>query len=89
MREADDRLIEVAAERINLCLEIGRFKAFRGIRTRDRGVERRVRANARQAAASRGLDPDMGEALVALLIEYSVVAQSNAAESLTGAGSET
>ena len=84
----DGELVDMAARRQAIVAEIGRLKRSHRQPTRDYTREREVRELARARAASRGLDPDLGERLVGAMIEASLTSQErDRLEALgTGAG---
>ena len=84
----DGELVDMAARRQGIVAEIGRLKRSHRQPTRDYTREREVRELARARAASRGLDPDLGERLVGAMIEASLTSQErDRLEALgTGAG---
>lgn len=71
----DGELVDMAARRQAIVAEIGRVKRSHRQPTRDYSREREVREQARARAASRGLDPDLGERLVGAMIEASLTSQ--------------
>lgn len=84
----DGELVDMAARRQQIVAEIGRLKRQHRQPTRDFTREHEVRQKARARAASRGLDPDLGERLVGAMIEASLTSQErDRLEALgTGAG---
>lgn len=82
----DGELIEMAARRQGIVAEIGRLKRQHRQPTRDYSREREVRELARERAAARGLDPDLGERLVGAMIEASLTSQERDRLEALGAG---
>jgi chorismate mutase/prephenate dehydrogenase len=84
----DTALVELIAQRQQIVAEVGAHKINTGTPTRDYARERDVLEGARRTAAERGLDPDLAEDILRLLIRSSLTKQEQtrvAAES-TGAG---
>jgi chorismate mutase/prephenate dehydrogenase len=71
----DGELVDMAARRQAIVAEIGQLKRSHRQPTRDYSREREVRELARERAARRGLDPDLGERLVGAMIEASLTSQ--------------
>lgn len=71
----DRTLLETAARRQQLVAKIGRVKQRAGRGTRDFSREKVVLEQARDAAHTLDLSPDLAEGLVRLLIEHSLTAQ--------------
>ncbi len=82
----DGDLVDMAARRQAIVAEIGRLKRQHRQPTRDYTREREVRELARSRAASRGLDPDLGERLVGAMIEASLTSQERDRLEALGAG---
>lgn len=75
LAELDARILALIAQRQRRSLDIGRTKAALGQGTRDFARERVVLERARHHASREGLDPDLGQRLLALLIEASLSVQ--------------
>src|SRR5262245_59720570 len=86
IREVDQLLVTLAAERVELAREVGETKRAQKRPTVDFAQERVVLDRARAAAAGRGLDPAVAEDLVARLIRASVIAQEQDNLRLSGTG---
>jgi chorismate mutase/prephenate dehydrogenase len=82
----DGELVDMAARRQQIVAEIGRLKRSSRQPTRDFTREHEVRQQARARAASRGLDPDLGERLVGAMIEASLTSQERDRLEALGAG---
>lgn len=82
----DGELVDMAARRQAIVAEIGRLKRSHRQPTRDYSREREVRELARARAASRGLDPDLGERLVGAMIEASLTSQERERLEALGTG---
>jgi chorismate mutase/prephenate dehydrogenase len=83
----DRRLLELVAERQATGREIAKAKRATGHATRDFGREREVLLRARTNATELGLSPEIGEALLKLLIRSSLTTQEQASVAALGAGS--
>jgi chorismate mutase/prephenate dehydrogenase len=75
IRELDDELIALAAERVRLVRRIGEIKRAAGLRLIDYAQERRVLDAAAARAAAHGLAPEVGQDLMARLIREAVTVQ--------------
>ena len=75
LSSVDRRLIELIAERQRLAGEIGRNKQSTGRATRDFEREKDVLDMARQQADSAGIDPNVAEAVMSILIRSSLTSQ--------------
>ncbi len=86
--ELDRRLVELAAERVEVAGRIGELKRRAGRSVVDYAQERQVFERVADAAAARGLDPAIASDLLALLIRASVGAQEaeNLRAAATGEG---
>ncbi|MFU8896634.1 MAG: prephenate dehydrogenase/arogenate dehydrogenase family protein [Gammaproteobacteria bacterium] len=82
----DGELVDMAARRQAIVAEIGHLKRSHRQPTRDYSREREVRELARERAARRGLDPDLGERLVGAMIEASLTSQERERLEALGAG---
>ena len=85
--EVDRRILELAAERQRLAMEIGRRKRDAGLATRDYRQEREVIERARTAAEREGFPPDAAEELMVLLIRSSLTIQEQDRVTAHGRGS--
>ena len=74
----DRQLIELAAQRQQLVVDIGHHKAQYGKALRDFQREREVLDGVRQHAQALGLDPNLAETLLKVLIEASLTSQEQA-----------
>lgn len=90
IRELDDRLVSLAAERQALVRQVGEEKRRRGLPTVDFAQERQVLERVRSLAADRRLDPRLAEDLMLRLIRASVTAQEEDSlrQAATGAGEQ-
>ncbi len=84
IREIDEELLGLAAERQRLAREVGEIKRRLHLATVDYAQERAVLERARASAERAGLDPAVAVDLIARLIRASVTAQDE--ESLRFAG---
>ncbi len=75
LRGLDERLVELAADRVRTVREIGERKRTGGLPIRDYGVERSAIEHARTAAEGEGSNPDLAEELVKLLIKEALRVQ--------------
>jgi len=75
LTETDDALIALIAERQRIVAKIGAHKIDNGIPTRDYEREREVLKGARERARSGGLDPDLAEEIMTVLIRSSLAHQ--------------
>lgn len=71
----DRRLVELIAERQNIVGEIGKSKLSAGTGTRDYAREKEVFDLGRQQATEMGVDPDLVENLLEMLIKTSLESQ--------------
>ncbi len=71
----DRRLVEMIAERQRIVADIGKIKQSSGTGTRDYGREKDVLDMGRQQAAEMGVDPDLVEKLLEMLIRTSLESQ--------------
>ncbi|MGE0638974.1 MAG: prephenate dehydrogenase/arogenate dehydrogenase family protein [Thermoanaerobaculia bacterium] len=69
IRNLDNALLGLVAERMELALEVGRAKSEAGIPLRDFAVERRVLDRAALSAGELGLAPELARTLMRQLIE--------------------
>ena len=76
VRQLDVEVIVMVAERTRLCLRIGRIKREIGLPLRHPEIERALCLKARRDAVALGLDPDITEGIVRLMIEQSLRIQS-------------
>ncbi len=90
IRELDDRLVELAAQRQDLARQVGEEKRRRGLPTVNFAQERDVLERARRRAEERRLDPSLAEDLMLRLIRASVTAQEEDSlrHAATGAGEQ-
>lgn len=75
IRRLDESIVALIAERVALCIRIGKHKQRKGLAVRDPAVEARVIANARLMAVTCGLATDVAESVLRILIDHSVAAQ--------------
>jgi chorismate mutase/prephenate dehydrogenase len=75
--DIDGKLIELVAQRQAISTEIGRKKASSGRATRNYRQEKEVIDRARRRAAGLGIDGDLAEGLMLLLINASLTAQEH------------
>jgi chorismate mutase / prephenate dehydrogenase len=87
LNELDKQLLEVVAQRQAVVADIGRVKLDTGTGTRDFKRERDVLMRARANAQAAGVSPDLGEALLQLLIRGSLTTQEQARVAAQGRGS--
>jgi chorismate mutase len=69
--EVDSKILDAVAERMNLSVEIGRLKSLKGLDVEAKEVEDLVIARGRSNAMELGLDEELVERILKLLIEYS------------------
>lgn len=86
LNDIDKALLDLVAQRQAVVAEIGRVKLDTGTGTRDYKREREVLLRARENAAAAGVSPDMGEALLRLLIRGSLTTQEQARVAAQGRG---
>ena len=88
LNQVDRELIHLAKERQDIVGQIGAFKISQGVPTRDYERERDVLKGARELAGALGLDPDLAEAIMQLLIRSSLTQQeeTRVASETSGAG---
>jgi len=87
LNDLDKHLLELVAQRQAVVADIGRVKLDTGTGTRDFKREREVLLRARTNAAAAGVSPDLGEALLQLLIRGSLTTQEQARVAAQGRGS--
>jgi chorismate mutase/prephenate dehydrogenase len=87
LNQLDKQLLELVAQRQAIVADIGRVKLDTGAGTRDFKREREVLTRARDNAAAAGVSPDLGEALLKLLIRGSLTTQEQARVAAQGKGS--
>jgi len=83
----DTQLLGIIAERQRLSIDVARAKRDAGLPTRDFRREREVLLRARENAAKQGISPDLGEAVLKLLIRGSLTTQEQAQLVAQGQGS--
>lgn len=88
LSEVDRELIAVVAERQKIVAQIGAHKIRNAVPTRDYEREREVLKGAREQARGLGLDPELAEEIMQLLIRSSLThqEQSRVAAQTSGAG---
>jgi chorismate mutase/prephenate dehydrogenase len=86
LNEIDRQLIELIAERQSKSREIARVKRETGQATRDYQREREVITAARERASALGINPQIAESLMRLLIRSSLATQEQASVAAGGAG---
>ena len=69
--EVDSRILDAVAERMNLSVEIGRLKSLSGLDVEAKEVEELVVARGRAGARDLGIDEELVEKILRLLIDYS------------------
>jgi len=87
LNDLDKQLLELVAQRQAVVADIGRVKLDTGTDTRDFKRERDVLLRARTNATAAGISPDLGEALLQLLIRGSLTTQEQARVAAQGRGS--
>lgn len=87
LNDLDKQLLELVAQRQAVVADIGRVKLDTGTGTRDFKRERDVLMRARTNAQAAGVSPDLGEALLKLLIRGSLTTQEQARVAAQGKGS--
>jgi len=87
LNEIDKALLDLVAQRQAVVAEIGRVKLDTGTGTRDFKREREVLLRARENAVAAGVSPDLGEAMLRLLIRGSLTTQEQARVAAQGRGS--
>jgi chorismate mutase / prephenate dehydrogenase len=75
LSQVDRDLISLVADRQRIVAEIGAHKIRNAVPTRDYEREREVLKSARDQALSAGLEPDLGESIMRLLIRSSLTHQ--------------
>lgn len=75
VRDLDDRILRLVAERLELAREIGQVKADASLPIKDYRVEKEVIDRSRAKARELGLYEAMAEDVSRLLIKYAVLAQ--------------
>jgi len=75
LTQVDRELIRLAKERQDIVGQVGDYKLANGIPTRDYERERDVLKGTRELARSIGLEPDLAEAIMELLIRSSLTRQ--------------
>ncbi len=83
----DDQLIDAIARREKIVARIGQHKLRSGRSTRDFAREKDVIEMARTRARRSGVDPDLAEQLMVMLIRSSLTVQEEARVAASGAGS--
>jgi chorismate mutase/prephenate dehydrogenase len=88
LSEVDRELIGLVAARQKIVAEIGAHKIQNSVPTRDYEREREVLKGARAQALERGLEPELAEAIMGLLIRSSLThqEQTRVAAATSGAG---
>ena len=76
IREIDENIVKLAAERIRIAEEIGKIKVQEGRQIRDLEVERKVLERYRNAAEGTLLDETSAEEIARILIQNSVEVQA-------------
>lgn len=69
--DVDTRILDAIANRMKLSVEIGRLKSDRGMGIEAKEVEEQVVSRGRTRAGNLGLDPELAEEVLRLLIDYS------------------
>jgi chorismate mutase/prephenate dehydrogenase len=87
LNDLDKQILELVAQRQAVVADIGRVKLVTGTGTRDFKRERDVLLRARANATAAGVSPDLGEALLQLLIRGSLTTQEQARVAAQGRGS--
>jgi chorismate mutase/prephenate dehydrogenase len=82
----DEKIVELAAERVRLANELGRVKQTAGLPTRDYRQEKDVIERAQLRAAELGLEPEFAEGLMVYLIRRALTEQERDRVRATGAG---
>lgn len=75
LSSVDRRLVEMIAERQRIVAEIGKYKLSTGASTRDYAREKDVLEMGRKQAGEMGVDPDLVEKLLEMLIRTSLESQ--------------
>ncbi len=87
LSEVDAQLVDLVAQRQQIVADISRHKLASGIATRDYQREKRVLEAGRARAAAAGLNPDLAEQILRLLIQSSLTSQEQARVVAEGTGS--
>jgi len=87
LTDVDRQLLELIAERQAIVDEVGSLKRSEGRATRDYAREKVVIDGAREQAVELGVDPDVAEHLMAMLIRSSLTKQERARVKAEGQGS--
>jgi chorismate mutase/prephenate dehydrogenase len=86
LTQVDSELIRLARERQDIVGQIGAYKISQGVPTRDYERERDVLKGARELAESIGLEPDLAESILELLIRASLTRQEETRVAAVTAG---
>jgi chorismate mutase/prephenate dehydrogenase len=86
LNELDRQLIELIAERQAVVEQVGEFKRTEGQVTRDYQREKQVLDGARGSASELGIEPDIAEQVMRLLIQTSLTSQEHARLRAEGRG---
>jgi chorismate mutase/prephenate dehydrogenase len=86
LNELDRQLIELMAERQSVVEKVGEHKVSSGRATRDYAREKRVLDGARNNARELGIQPDVAEEVMRLLIQTSLTKQERARVQAEGQG---
>ena len=86
LNQVDSELVRLAKERQDIVGWIGQHKIAHGVPTRDYERERDVLKGARELAESIGLEPDLAESIMELLIRSSLTRQEETRVAATTAG---
>lgn len=86
LARTDEKILDLAAQRVRLANELGRVKQGAGLPTRDYGREKDVIERARDRAAALGLEPDFAEDLMVRLIRSALTEQERDRVRVSGEG---
>ena len=73
--ECDRELMDLLRKRLDLAMEIGKYKAEHGLPALDPEVERQVIERYRRLASERGMDPDVAERICRSIMDESVASE--------------
>ncbi len=77
IREIDSKILDLTAERMNICRDIGRHKREQKLPVKDYMVEKVILERVREQADTLNIIPELAESLIKQLIKYSVIEQED------------
>lgn len=75
IREIDRKILELTAERMGICRDVGEYKKKQKLPIKDYKVEKFILERARKQALDLNIIPELAESLIQQLIKYSVLEQ--------------